>query len=156
MRPALDRFVGAIPRRRTSGRVPAWQRSRSASITGSRDPSTGGACKRLHLFLRWMVRREPPDFGDWRGCRRPQLLIPLDTHIENMAHAIRPHAAPDPQLDDGGRHHRHAPPLDPADPVKYDFALCHKRMSGQCLDRRDARVCPACQPPAGLPPLVAR
>src|SRR6266542_2098783 len=30
-------------------------------------PSTGGACKRLHLYLRWMVRREPPDFGIWRG-----------------------------------------------------------------------------------------
>ena len=33
--------------------------------------------------------------------------------------------------------------LDPADPVKYDFALCHTRMRGDCLDRRDARVCPA-------------
>jgi len=34
--------------------------------------------------------------------------------------------------------------LDPDDPVKYDFALCHKRMSGQCLNRRDARVCAPC------------
>jgi hypothetical protein len=35
--------------------------------------------------------------------------------------------------------------LDPVDPVKYDFALCHTRMRGDCLDRRDARVCPGCQ-----------
>jgi hypothetical protein len=34
--------------------------------------------------------------------------------------------------------------LDPADPVKYDFALCHKRMSGDCLDRRDVAVCTPC------------
>ena len=33
-------------------------------------PSTGGACKRLHLYLRWMVRRERPDFGIWSGFRR--------------------------------------------------------------------------------------
>jgi len=34
--------------------------------------------------------------------------------------------------------------LDPADPVKYDFALCHKRMSGDCRDRRDLLVCAPC------------
>jgi hypothetical protein len=34
--------------------------------------------------------------------------------------------------------------LDPLDPVKYDFALCHKRMSGDCLDRRDPVVCAPC------------
>src|SRR5262249_60822961 len=33
---------------------------------------------------------------------------------------------------------------DAADPVKFDFALCHKRMSGDCLDRRDAKVCTPC------------
>jgi hypothetical protein len=35
--------------------------------------------------------------------------------------------------------------LEPADPVKYDFALCHTRMSGQCLDRRDEAVCAPCR-----------
>jgi hypothetical protein len=35
--------------------------------------------------------------------------------------------------------------LDPEDPVKYDFALCHKRMSGDCLGRRDAHVCAPCR-----------
>ena len=34
--------------------------------------------------------------------------------------------------------------LDPADPVKYDFALCHTRMRGDCRDRRDPGVCPGC------------
>jgi uncharacterized protein (TIGR02757 family) len=109
------------------------------------DPAKGGACKRWHLFLRWMIRRDPPDFGDWREVSPSQLLIPLDTHIANMAHAIRltrlrsrtGRMAAD--ITDTLRR------LDPADPVKYDFALCHTRMRGDCLDRRDARVCPACQ-----------
>ena len=91
------------------------------------DPVTGGACKRWHLFLRWMIRREPPDFGDWREVSPSKLLIPLDTHIANMAHAIRLTRL-------RSRTGRMAADitetlrrLDPADPVKYDFALCHTR-----------------------------
>src|SRR5947209_14419944 len=51
-------------------------------------PSTGGPCKRLHLFLRWMVRSEPPDFGLWRQVPPAKLLIPVDTHVENMSRAV--------------------------------------------------------------------
>ena len=109
------------------------------------DPAIGGACKRWHLFLRWMIRREPPDFGDWREVSPSKLLIPLDTHIANMAHAIRltrlRTRTGRMSADITGTLRQ----LDPADPVKYDFALCHTRMSGDCLDRRDTRVCPACQ-----------
>jgi uncharacterized protein (TIGR02757 family) len=109
------------------------------------DPALGGACKRWHLFLRWMIRRTPPDFGDWREIPPAKLLIPLDTHIANMAHAIRltrlRTRTGRMAADITGTLRR----LDPADPVKYDFALCHTRMSGDCLDRRDARACPACQ-----------
>src|SRR5207245_1873027 len=39
-------------------------------------PSVGGPCKRLHLFLRWMVRREPPDFGLWTSVSPSRLLMP--------------------------------------------------------------------------------
>src|SRR2546428_190829 len=51
-------------------------------------PSAGGPCKRLHLFLRWMVRREPPDFGLWTTVAPARLLIPVDTHVENIARSI--------------------------------------------------------------------
>jgi len=108
------------------------------------DPATGGACKRWHLFLRWMIRREPPDFGDWREISPSKLLIPLDTHIANMAHAIRLtrlRSRTGRMAADVTETLRR---LDSADPVKYDFALCHTRMRGDCLDRRDQRVCPGC------------
>jgi len=107
-------------------------------------PSAGGPCKRLHLFLRWMVRREPPDFGLWTSVSPARLLMPVDTHVENMSRAIG-------LTRRKSRNWRMAEDItlslaaiDPQDPVKYDFALCHKRMSGDCRDRRDAVVCAPC------------
>jgi len=108
-------------------------------------PSTGGACKRLLLYLRWMIRREPPDAGIWRRVPPSALLMPVDTHIENMARSIgltRRRSRSWRMVEEiTGALAR----LDPDDPVKYDFALCHKRMSGQCLNRRDTVTCAPCQ-----------
>jgi uncharacterized protein (TIGR02757 family) len=107
-------------------------------------PSTGGPCKRLHLFLRWMVRREVPDFGLWTMVSPSRLLVPVDTHIENMSRAIGLTRRRSRTWRMAEEITARLAILDPADPVKYDFALCHKRMSGDCLDRRDAAVCPPC------------
>jgi len=107
-------------------------------------PSRGGACKRLLLFLRWMVRREPPDFGLWQAIPPSALVMPVDTHIENMARSIgltRRRTRNWKMAEDITARLR---VLDPLDPVKYDFALCHKRMSGQCLNRRHAEICAPC------------
>ena len=143
IRPALQRFATSILEQ--DFRPVGMPRPTRGFRHLFPDPATGGACKRWHLFLRWMVRRDAPDFGDWRDVSPSKLLIPLDTHIANMAHAIRLTRL-------RTRTGRMAADitstlrrLDPGDPVKYDFALCHTRMRGDCLDRRDARVCPACQ-----------
>jgi uncharacterized protein (TIGR02757 family) len=91
-----------------------------------------------------MVRREAPDFGLWRDIPPSALLIPVDTHVENMARSVgltrrrTRNWKMAEEITAGLRR------LDPDDPVKYDFALCHTRMSGQCLNRRDPRVCPPC------------
>jgi uncharacterized protein (TIGR02757 family) len=143
IRPALQRFAASILEQ--DFRPVGMRRPSRGFRHLFPDPATGGACKRWHLFLRWMVRREPPDFGDWLEISPAKLLIPLDTHIANMAHAIRL----TPLRSRTGRMAADITAtlrrLDPADPVKYDFALCHTRMRGDCLDRRDARVCPVCQ-----------
>lgn len=107
-------------------------------------PADGGACKRWHLFLRWMVRRDTFDFGDWPEVSPTKLLIPLDTHVANMADALRLtrlRTRTGRMVEDVTRSLR---VLDPADPVKYDFALCHTRMAGDCLGRR-APVCRHCR-----------
>ena len=91
-----------------------------------------------------MVRREPPDFGLWTGVPPAALLIPVDTHIENMARSIGLTRRRTRNWKMAEEITARLRTLDPDDPVKYDFALCHKRMSGQCLNRRDARVCAPC------------
>ncbi len=107
-------------------------------------PSLGGPCKRLHLFLRWMVRCEPPDFGLWTSVSPARLLIPVDTHVENVSRAIGLTRRRSRTWRMAEEITARLARVDPADPVKYDFALCHMRMSGECLDRRDARVCAPC------------
>jgi uncharacterized protein (TIGR02757 family) len=107
-------------------------------------PAAGSACKRLLLYLRWMVRVEPPDFGLWRGVPPSALVIPVDTHVENMARSIGLTRRRTRNWKMAEEITARLRALDPADPVKYDFALCHKRMSGECLDRRDIRVCAPC------------
>ena len=142
VRPALERFATAL--RDQDFRPVGMPRLTAGFRHLFPQPADGGACKRWNLFLRWMVRREYPDFGDWPEVSPGKLVIPLDTHVANMASAVRLtrlrsrtwRMARD--VTDTLRR------LDPADPVKYDFALCHTRMRGDCLDRRDDRVCPGC------------
>jgi uncharacterized protein (TIGR02757 family) len=107
-------------------------------------PSAGGPCKRLHLFLRWMIRREAPDVGLWTTISPSRLLIPVDTHVENMSRAIGLTRRRSRNWRMAEEITARLAVLDPADPVKYDFALCHTRMAGDCRDRRDPVVCPPC------------
>jgi len=142
--PALERFVDGFLDLDLALAFPGGRLSYGYRHWFPR-PSTGGPCKRLLLFLRWMVRREPPDFGLWTAIPPSALVMPVDTHIENMARSIgltrRKSRNWKMALDITERLAR----LDPEDPVKYDFALCHKRMSGQCLNRRDLSVCAPCE-----------
>jgi uncharacterized protein (TIGR02757 family) len=101
-------------------------------------------CKRLTLFVRWMVRPDPPDLGLWRSVPVSDLRIPLDQHtfwiayhlgltgrrtrswqtVEEVSDALRA--------------------VDPVDPIRYDFVLCHTGISGDCPKRRDIAVCGPC------------
>lgn len=141
--PALERFVQAF---RSQDLRPIFPRGRPSR--GYRHlfplPSGGGPCKRLHLFLRWMVRREPPDFGLWREVSPAKLLIPVDTHVENMSRAVGLTQRKSRTWRMAAEITERLRRLDPEDPVKYDFALCHKRMSGDCRDRRLPVVCAPC------------
>jgi uncharacterized protein (TIGR02757 family) len=141
--PALERFARAFLDADVRRLFPRGRLSR-----GYRHmfplPSVGGPCKRLHLFLRWVVRREMPDFGLWTSVSPARLLMPIDTHVENMSRAIGLTRRRSRTWRMSEEITARLAALDPADPVKYDFALCHKRMSGDCLDRRDPVVCGPC------------
>ena len=95
-------------------------------------PTNGGACKRLNLFLRWMVRRDHVDLGVWTRVRPAQLIVPLDTHVIRLARCLRltRYASPGWRMamDITVALRR----FDPVDPIRYDFSLCHIGMMNAC------------------------
>lgn len=88
-------------------------------------PKQKSACKRINMFLRWMVREDScgVDFGLWKNIKPAQLVCPLDLHVSNVArHLGLLQRKPDDwssALELTGALRR----FDPHDPVKYDFAL---------------------------------
>jgi uncharacterized protein (TIGR02757 family) len=94
-------------------------------------PASGGACKRLHLFLRWMVRQDHIDFGLWPELPAAKLIIPLDTHVAQVSRRLRLTRRKSPGLAMALEITEHLKRFDPVDPVKYDFALCRLGMLGK-------------------------
>lgn len=108
------------------------------------NPAGGSACKRLNLWLRWMVRRQPGvDLGLWE-VPASHLILPLDTHTLRMAYNLGLTDRQDMSWRNAQRVTGRLRQLDPADPVKYDFALCHLGMSGACPARRQDAICEGC------------
>jgi uncharacterized protein (TIGR02757 family) len=95
-------------------------------------PSCGGACKRLNLFLRWMVRRDAVDFGIWTNVEAAKLIVPLDTHVIRVGRCLRLTRYTSPGWTMAADITASLRTLDPADPVKYDFSLCHLGMASEC------------------------
>lgn len=95
-------------------------------------PSAGSACKRLNLFLRWMVRRDALDLGVWTRTTPARLVVPLDTHVIRVGRCLRLTRYVSPGWPMALDITRTLSQLDPRDPVKYDFALCHLGMMNAC------------------------
>ena len=100
------------------------------------NPRRGGACKRLHLFLRWMVRRDHIDFGLWPEVKSSKLIIPLDTHVAQVSRQLGLTRLKSPSLAMALDITENLKRFDPADPVRYDFALCRLGMLGDCSGLR--------------------
>jgi uncharacterized protein (TIGR02757 family) len=95
-------------------------------------PSTGGACKRLNLFLRWMVRHDRVDLGVWTRVRPAQLIVPLDTHIIRVGQCLRLTRLKSPGWRMAADITASLRALDPVDPIKFDFSICHLGMMNAC------------------------
>ena len=95
-------------------------------------PSAGSGCKRLNLFLRWMVRRDALDLGVWTRVSPSKLIVPLDTHVIRVGRCLGLTTYTSP----GWRMARDITAslrrIDAADPVKYDFSICHLGMMNAC------------------------
>lgn len=114
------------------------------------DAGGAGACKRWNLYLRWMVRGpDAVDLGLWGGVSRAALVVPLDTHLARIGRCLGLTARRDLSWRTAEEITRSLRLLDPADPVRYDFALCHLGMSGACPARPGPERCRVC-PLAGV------
>ncbi|HHO75483.1 MAG TPA: TIGR02757 family protein [Deltaproteobacteria bacterium] len=86
-------------------------------------PDRKSACKRLHLFLRWMVRRDDVDPGGWDGVSPALLIVPLDTHMYAICSRLGMTSCSQANLKTALEITEGFRSIIPDDPVKYDFAL---------------------------------
>ena len=108
------------------------------------DPAKGSASKRLLLYLRWMVRPDDGvDLGLW-SISPSLLVIPLDTHVHRIARNLGLTRRTDASLRTALEITDALRRLDPQDPVRYDFALCHLGVSRECPSRRVEAKCERC------------
>lgn len=110
--PALSHFISTLKK---------YAKVERSSLLS--DPEMGSACKRLNLFLRWMVRRDAVDPGGWENIPASKLIIPLDTHMYHFGkcYGFTKRNSADlkaaMEITDGFKE------FAPSDPVKYDFVL---------------------------------
>jgi uncharacterized protein (TIGR02757 family) len=95
-------------------------------------PRDGSACKRSCLYLRWMVRDRDIDFGIWKGTPKSRLVIPLDTHIMRVSRCLGFTTRRSGGWRTALEITEALRAFDPDDPLKYDFALCHRGIAGVC------------------------
>ncbi len=87
------------------------------------NPQNGGAMKRMNMFLRWMVRKPPVDFGIWTFIKPKDLLIPLDVHVARVSRQMGLLTRKSNDFKAVLELMKPLREFCPDDPVKYDFAM---------------------------------
>ena len=109
------------------------------------DPSAGGCCKRWHMFLRWMVRKnDGVDIGIWEEIPPSKLIIPLDTHISKISRNLGLTTRKNDDLKTAIEITNKLKECCPEDPIKYDFAICHLGIGGKCTYGKNPELCEKC------------
>ncbi len=107
-------------------------------------PAKGSACKRLNLFLRWMVREDDVDTGLWKSIDKARLIVPIDVHMGRLCKILGFYDQKAVSLRTAVQITQGFTEIEPADPVKYDFALSRIGIVENCNGQyRDA--CELCE-----------
>jgi uncharacterized protein (TIGR02757 family) len=104
-------------------------------------PAGGSACKRLNLFLRWMVRKDSVDTGLWNRIDKAKLVVPVDVHMGRLCRLLGFYDHKTASLAAALKITESFAVLEPADPVKYDFALSRIGIVQDCT----GGLRPACE-----------
>jgi len=141
--PSLARFVmecgGSPPLSKAAAKPP---HSKLRYLLTS--PNDGSACKRMNLFLRWMVRRTPPDLGLWTFVDPAKLVMPVDTHVHRIATFLGLNDRKSADWKTARALTNQLAKFDSADPVRYDFALCRLGILDLCSRKRRKENCDVC------------
>jgi uncharacterized protein (TIGR02757 family) len=138
--------AGSFASRLKALSAPPRRRGRAATGDGEGirgnllpEPAAGSACKRLFLYLRWMVRSDAVDPGGWDACDPARLVVPMDTHMarvcsERLRFIPKPAADLRAALASTAGFRLYAP----EDPVKFDFSLTRPGIDPEPGDERFA------------------
>ena len=107
-------------------------------------PNGGSACKRLNLFLRWMVRDDDVDAGLWKSIDKAKLVVPIDVHMGRLCKILGLYDRKTVSLSAAAEITESFAEIEPADPVKYDFALSRIGILENCNGRR-RKGCELCE-----------
>jgi len=107
-------------------------------------PANHSACKRMNLFLRWMVRRTPPDLGIWTFVDPSKLVMPVDTHVHRIATFLGLNTRKSADWKAARALTDRLAKFDRTDPVRYDFAICRLGILDLCSRRRRKENCDVC------------
>jgi uncharacterized protein (TIGR02757 family) len=137
--PSLARFVDVILSREDG--EGAGRGSLHYLLTS---PNDGSACKRMNLFLRWMVRRTAPDLGIWAFVDPAKLVVPLDTHVHRIAKFLGLTKRNSADWRTARAVTDRLATFDASDPVRYDFAICRLGILDLCSRKRRKENCDVC------------
>jgi len=155
----LARSIDALRREaEAAADVPFGTMSRGFKTMLS-SPAAGSACKRWNMLLRWMARDGYPDLGLW-DIPASKLILPLDTHTLQISRMLGLTRRSDGSWRTAAEITRNLRRIDPMDPVRFDFALAHLGISGECQKARVPDICDRCPMVGvcrvGAPPELSR
>ena len=133
--PSLSRFVGRL----LQGAATAP--SVRYLLTS---PEDGSACKRMNLYLRWMIRRTAPDLGLWTFVDPAKLVVPLDTHVHRISTFLGLNDRKSADWKAARAITDRLAAFDATDPVRYDFALCRLGILDLCSRKQRKEQCDVC------------
>jgi len=147
--PTLTKFVEKV---RNAGFQPAVSQASRRRVSFHRpalqylltSPAGGSACKRMNLYLRWMVRRTSPDLGLWTFVDPAKLVMPVDTHIHRIATFLGLNDRKAADWKTARALTDRLARFDPTDPVRYDFALCRLGILDLCSREPRKENCDVC------------
>jgi len=139
--PALSKFCNSLIDMYAAEHNPKTSRGLKYLLV---NPAKGSACKRLNLFLRWMVRDDDVDTGLWKSIDKAKLIVPVDVHMGRLCKILGLYNRKAVSLPTAIKITEGFAEIEPTDPVKYDFALSRVGIVENCNGSFHPK-CEACE-----------